>query len=335
MGSPQGSVPRAAALTDRYEIENAIGHGGMADVYRGRDRVLNRLVALKVLREATADPAARDRFIAEARTLAGLSHPGLVTVLDAGIDGERPFLVMELVEGRTLADACRPHGLDVGAVARIGAQVADALSYVHGHGVIHRDVKPGNVLLGADGRVLLADFGIARLMEGAAALTATGAMVGTAAYLAPEQLRGGRLGPALDVYALGLVLIEALTGRPAYPGTGVEAAAARLVRPPAIPDGLPPGLSSLLGAMVSLEPAERPTVSDVLAVLRTVAAGSDSPATVRLPAGPAELGSDTRILPAPGAADTAQSAAPASRPPGPARPWRRQHSPQRCWRRWR
>ncbi len=295
------SVPGIAAVSDRYEIEHAVGHGGMADVYRGRDLVLERAVAVKILRDVTADPGARERFVAEARTLAGLSHPGLVTVLDAGTDGQRLYLVMELVEGPTLADACRPDGLGVGAVATTGAQVADALAYVHSRGIVHRDVKPANVLLSTDGRVLLADFGIAKLTENAAALTAAGSVIGTAAYLAPEQLRGGPISPALDVYSLGLVLIEALTGRPAYPGGGIETAAARLSAPPAIPAGLPAGFSTVLRRMVSLRPEDRPALAEVAAVLRAVGDG-DGTATVRLPAGPPAAHPATRMLPTPPAA---------------------------------
>ena len=292
-------APGIAAVSDRYEIEHAVGHGGMADVYRGRDLVLERAVAVKILRDATADPGARERFVAEARTLAGLSHPGLVTVLDAGTDEQRLYLVMELVEEPTLADACRPDGLGAGPVATIGAQVADALAYVHSRGIVHRDVKPANVLLSTDGRVLLADFGIARLTENAAALTAAGSVIGTAAYLAPEQLRGGPISPALDVYSLGLVLIEALTGRPAYPGGGIETAAARLSAPPAIPAGLPAGFSAVLRRMVSLRPEDRPALAEVAAVLRAV---GDGTVTVRPPAGPPAAHPATRMLPTPPAA---------------------------------
>jgi eukaryotic-like serine/threonine-protein kinase len=273
----------AAVLSGRYALGEVIGRGGMAEVYRARDQLLGRAVAVKILREVTADPAARARFTAEARTLARLSHPGLVAVLDAGTDGDRPYLVMELVEGTTLADRCRGGALDPKFVAAVGAQVADALGYVHGRGIVHRDVKPGNVLLGDDGRVLLADFGLAKLTTDAAHLTATGLTMGTAAYLAPEQVRRAEIGPATDVYSLGLVLLEGLTGRRAYPGSPFEAALARLSSPPTIPDGLPAQFRLLLRRTTALDPADRPEVAEVASTLQDLAAGADaSRATARL-----------------------------------------------------
>ena len=220
----------SAALRDRYVLESLLGSGGMADVHRATDTTLERSVAVKVLRDVAGDESARHRFVAEARTLAGLSHRNLVTVLDAGIgeDDDRPFLVMELVEGRSLADALEDGPLTPEDAAAVGAQVAAALTYAHGRGVVHRDVKPGNVLLGGDGRVKLADFGIARLLGDTARHTRTGTAIGTAAYLAPEQVRGEDVTGAADTYALGLVLLEALTGRRAFPGSPTEAALARL-----------------------------------------------------------------------------------------------------------
>jgi serine/threonine protein kinase len=268
---------RTALLSDRYALEEVIGRGGMAEVYRARDQVLGRPVAVKVLR-VTADPADRARFTAEARTLARLSHAGLVAVLDAGSDGDRPYLVLELVRGTTLADRCRGVALDPGYVAAVGAQIADALAYVHGHGIVHRDVKPGNVLLGEDGRVLLADFGIAKLTSHAARLTATGLTMGTAAYLAPEQVRRSDIGPATDVYSLGLVLLEALTGERAYPGPPTEAALTRLSSPAEIPDALPAPLPALLRRMTALDPVDRPDMAEVTFALQDLAAGVDAAA---------------------------------------------------------
>jgi serine/threonine protein kinase len=257
-----------AVLGDRYVLEEVIGRGGMADVYRGRDRVLDRPVAVKVLRSVTGDESERVRFTAEARTLAGLSHAGLVTVLDAGATPDRSYLVMELIDGPTLAERCSGSGLDLAAVASIGSQVANALAHVHACGIVHRDVKPANVMLGADGRVQLTDFGIARLVEDAARYTATGTTIGSPAYLSPEQVSGADARPASDVYSLGLVLLEALTGRRAYGGAPTEAALARLTRPPVVPADLPSGWVDLLHAMSALEPARRPTAGEVARILR-------------------------------------------------------------------
>ena len=260
-------------LADRYALEEVIGRGGMADVYRATDRVLSRPVAVKLLRDVTADESDRARFTAEARTLARLSHSGLVTVLDAGTASEQPFLVMELIDGPSLATYCSGTALDSGRVARIGIQVSAALAYAHAAGVVHRDVKPGNVLLASDWSVRLADFGIARLVGDAVRHTRTGLTIGSPAYLSPEQVRGADVTPASDVYSLGLVLLEALIGRPVYSGTPTESAMARLSTPPSIPDDLPPIWQHLLASMTSLEPDQRPTATLVATTLRAL--GSD------------------------------------------------------------
>ncbi|MBO0827335.1 MAG: serine/threonine protein kinase [Streptosporangiales bacterium] len=206
-------MPQPRVLAERYEIEERIGGGGMADVYRALDRRLDRSVAVKVFRPGT-DTAGRNRFEAEARLVAGLAHAGLVPVYDVGLDGAAPFLVMQLVDGPTLAQQVATGPLSAGRTARIGMELARTLAYVHARGIVHRDVKPSNVLLDPTGRVLLTDFGVSRLVD-AARMTATGQAIGTAAYLAPEQVRGATAGPAADVYALGLVLLECLTGEPA------------------------------------------------------------------------------------------------------------------------
>lgn len=272
-----------AVLAGRYALESVIGRGGMADVHRARDEVLHRPVAIKILRAVSADPQDRARFGAETRMLAQLRHPNLVMILDAGTDGERPFLVMELVEGSSLAERCREGPLDPAHVATIGTRLAEALRYVHAEGIVHRDVKPANVLLSHDGRVLLADFGIARLTADAARLTGSGVMIGTAAYLAPEQVRNEQVGPAADVYSLGLVLLEALTGVRTYSGPSTEAALARLSSPPSVPDELPHPWPDLLRSMTALDPSARPTPPEVGSALAAVAAGFDpAAATVAL-----------------------------------------------------
>ncbi len=273
------SSDNAVTLGERYLLADVLGRGGMADVYRATDQLLSRAVAIKVLRDTAESESDRQRFTAEARTLAGLNHPGLVMVLDAGITAEQPYLVMELVEGPTLAQSCAGTALDVVRVGEIGAQLADALAYAHAQGVVHRDVKPGNVLLGAHGRVKLADFGIARLIGDTVRHTKTGHAIGTPAYLAPEQVRGDEITPAVDVYSLGLVLLEALTGERAYPGSPTEAALVRLHKPPYIPEHLSEHWRRLLTAMTAIEPAGRPTAAEVASALRTGATGPEPAAT--------------------------------------------------------
>src|SRR5450759_2626627 len=241
----------------RYALGERLGCGGAADVYRGLDQVLGRPVAIKVVRHDAYDD---DRHSGEMRTLAGLSHPGLVTLYDAGQDQGRGYFVMELVEGASLADRLSSGPLTERETAAIGGTVADALAYVHRRGIVHRDVKPGNVLLDRAGRAKLADFGIARMVD-SARVTATGLTLGTAAYLAPEQVVGAAVRPPADVYSLGLVLLECLTGRREYDGRSVEAALARLHRPPVPPAVLPADWRRLLTAMTAREPADRPTAA--------------------------------------------------------------------------
>ncbi len=227
----------------------------------------------------------------EVLTLASLSHPGLVTVYDVGDDHGRAYFVMQLIEGDTLAQRIRRGPLPVGDVIALGAALADSLGYVHRRGVVHRDVKPGNVLLDADGRAHLSDFGIAAVRD-AAPVTAAGMVIGTASYLSPEQVRGEAVTPAVDIYALGLVLIECVTGRREYPGNALEAAVARLHRRPVVPAGLPESLRTLLIAMTADEPTARPDADEVLAATRAISreVGLDaetvlSPALMAAPTG--------------------------------------------------
>ncbi len=272
-------------LNDRYELGPLLGSGGMADVHRATDRLLDRQVAVKVLRDVAGDPTDRDRFTAEARTLANLSHRGLVTVLDAGIDEQHPFLVMELVEGRSLSDALSEGPLGAVETARVGAELAATLAHTHDRGVVHRDLKPANVLLGDDRRVKLADFGIARLIGDTVRHTRTGTAVGTAAYLSPEQVRGEDVSTAVDVYSLGLVLLEALTGERAFPGSPTESALARLHRDPDVPGTLDDRWRRLLLAMTAADPAQRPAASEVAASLQDLRApeGADPTAVLTAP----------------------------------------------------
>jgi serine/threonine protein kinase len=312
------TVEDQTVLDDRYVLDELIGHGGMADVYRATDRMLLRSVAVKVLREVS-DPRQRARFIDEARTLAALNHPGLVTLLDAGFTADRPYLVMELVEGRTLAELITETGLPPAEVAAIGRQLAAALDYAHGRGVVHRDVKPSNVLLSGD-RALLVDFGIARLVGAADHHTRTGDAIGSPAYLSPEQVASEELGPASDIFSLGLVLLEALTGRRAYTGSPVEAAVARLNTAPAIPTSLGPDWRALIARMTHREPANRPSAAEVADELAG-APGSASGPSAAAAADPLEATSELAVtmeaplLPPSAPADPATETSSATRRP--------------------
>ena len=260
-------------LAGRYTLDAVIGRGGMADVHRATDTVLEREVAVKLLRMHAATDRDRARFRSEAQLLAALDHPGLVAVLDAGLsEDDVPYLVMELIEGTSLAPYVDDGPMPTDRVAAVAADLATVLGYVHERDIVHRDVKPGNVLLGPDGRARLADFGIARMLGDTSGHTLTGTTIGTAAYLAPEQVRGEPVSPASDVYALGLVLLEVLTGRRAYTGTPLEAALARLHTAPLIPTSLPTGWPSLLTRMTAEVPGDRPTADQVAGLLGGAAA---------------------------------------------------------------
>lgn len=263
---PIASIPRAGAvLGGRYRLDGLLGAGGMADVHRAEDLRLHRPVAVKVFRPGT-DPDGERRFEAEARTLAGLRHPGLVAVHDYAVEHGRGYLVMELVEGPTLAEELARERYDAAGATQLGSELAQVLGYVHAQGVVHRDVKPSNVLVDSDGRFRLADFGISHLVD-ASGLTPAEPSAGTTPYLSPEQVQRRPTGPPADVYALALVLLEAMSGRPEYPGDGSTAADDRLRRPPVVPPELPEPLRSTLQLMTALDPARRPDAPEVAARL--------------------------------------------------------------------
>ncbi|GAA1311938.1 serine/threonine-protein kinase [Saccharothrix xinjiangensis] len=268
-------------VAGRYRLVEPIGLGGMAEVHRAWDTLLRRHVAVKLFQPGF-DPEAARRFDNEVRVLAGLSHPGLVSVYDADTGADAPFVVLRLVEGETVREriARGPQPLD--QVRRLGARLADALAHVHSHGLVHRDVKPSNILLDHEDNPYLADFGLVHL-TGATRLTRTDQLVGTAAYLAPEQVLGQDVDDRADVYALGLVLLECLTGRREYGGGEVEAAIARLHRPPVLPEHLPTDVEQLLSRMTSTSAGERPAAHDCAEVLGAEIPGTEIP--VVLPVG--------------------------------------------------
>jgi eukaryotic-like serine/threonine-protein kinase len=221
-------------LSGRYEIGDRLGAGGMSNVYRSVDRTLERTVAVKILAEHLSDD---ERFVArfrrEALAVAKLIHPNIVQVYDTGIDDGRHYIVMEYVEGRSGAQILQKQGpLDPETAAEVGTQACAGLDYAHRRGIIHRDVKPGNLMIvggpagGGEMTVKLTDFGIARAIE-QTRITQVGSVVGTAAYLAPEQVRGEEATPATDVYALGVVLYQFLTGRLPYEGSSLAELAVR------------------------------------------------------------------------------------------------------------
>ncbi|GAP47509.1 serine/threonine-protein kinase [Streptomyces azureus] len=266
----------AQVINARYQLGARIGTGGVADVYEGMDLRLKRPVAVKVFRPG-GDPALRERFADEAVLLAGLQHPGLVTLYDAGRHEDSAYLVMQLVKGSTLAQHISAGAMEPPYVVRLGAELAHALAHVHAAGIVHRDVKPSNVLLDAAGSPHLADFGISRMMN-ATRHTASGALIGTAAYLAPEQVLGKAVGPPADIFALGLVLLECLTGDMEYHGTPLEAAVARLHRRPTVPRAVPPRLAQLLTAMTDLDEQARPDAEECAEALSALCGTNLAPA---------------------------------------------------------
>lgn len=281
-------------LGERYRIERLIGRGGMSSVYAASDLALGRTVALKIFGRDRGPHDDFDRQSSEIAVLAGLSHPALVTLYDAfespSGDG---VIVLELVEGTDLRARLRLGPLEPGAVRMIGRSIADALAYVHAHGIVHRDVTPANILLPDDRTsaslpvAKLADFGIARIID-RTRQTSEGSVLGTAHYLSPEQALGESVGPPSDVYSLGLVLLECGTGRRAFPGTGVEALAARLHRVPEIPHEFGEAWRRLLEECLDRDAANRPTAEQLVRRLRRLSrlenAAARAPAAASRPA---------------------------------------------------
>lgn len=276
MTEPATAPSQSGELLDgRYRLERPIGAGGMATVHLATDEVLGRKVAVKLFRPGTTDATDGARTASETRLLASLNHPALVTLFDARVvAGDGSYLVMEHVDGPTLSQRIARSPLPSSEVAAMAVDLAEALHTVHAARVVHRDIKPSNVLLRPtilphqEYRAKLADFGIAYLID-STRMTAPGSLMGTVAYLSPELVRGADPAPPADVYALGLVLLEALTGRRAYPQTTThESLMARLNASPTIPGELGYQWKSLLTAMTASEPAQRPTALEVAVAVR-------------------------------------------------------------------
>lgn len=274
-----------ALLGGKYRLDELVGGGGMGQVWRGTDEVLGRTVAIKIMLPSLLDdPGFSERFRVEARTMARLRHPGVVNVYDFSSDAETAFLVMEYVEGdplsRTLARVGR---LTAARTMALVAQAADALHAAHTDGIVHRDVKPGNLMVRANGTLVLTDFGIAR-SEAASQLTGTGTVLGTASYLSPEQAAGQVATPASDVYALGVVAYQCLAGRRPFEGDNPLEIAMKHVReqPPPLPGDIPPAVREIVMRTLAKDPAKRwPSAAHLAAVARQAAAhlgsGSASP----------------------------------------------------------
>ncbi|MBM7088849.1 serine/threonine protein kinase, partial [Streptomyces sp. S12] len=284
-------------LAGRYRVLRQLGRGGMGVVWKARDEVLGREVAVKELRTYTdaAGPELTElglRMRREARAAARVRHPAVIAVHDvAEVDG-RPLIVMELVDGPSLDDVLRERGtLPPAEAARIGAQVMDALAAAHRAGVLHRDVKPGNILLDRSGRIVLTDFGIATMEDpgdgSATHLTRSGELVGSLDYLAPERARGAEPGPASDVWALGATLYAAVEGTAPFRRTSAFSTLTAIVEEP-LPEPRRAGpLTPVLHRLMAKAPEARPGAEDARDLLRSVASAGGAPAPAAPPAGPA------------------------------------------------
>ncbi|WP_185923743.1 serine/threonine-protein kinase [Streptomyces sp. WAC05374] len=257
-------------VADRYRLESPIGRGAMGEVWRATDEVLGRPVAMKLLLGDDSDAQTAARFRLEGQTAARLSHPHVVAVFDFGAWEGRFYLVMELVEGRSLAQELAAGGsLPAPRVAQVAAQTAAGLASAHRQGIVHRDIKPGNLMSDADGTVKLGDFGIARFVDDpAAALTQAGQIVGTSLYLAPERALGQPAGPASDVYSLGCVLYQLLTGRPPFHADTATAILYQHIDTVPVPPrrlgaDVPPAFENYLLGMLAKQPEERPSAQEV------------------------------------------------------------------------
>ena len=291
MPSPTSPLPPPPLLAQRYRLERKFAQGGMAEVWLATDMSLSRQVAVKILKSTLAtDPVVAERFRREAITVARLSHPNIVAVHDTiDFDG-RQAVVMQLINGKSLRQLLdEQKRLSAELTMHIGSCVASALDAAHAAGLVHRDVKPGNILITPDGRVLLADFGIAKGLGTSDDLTSENVMMGTAKYLSPEQVRGRKLDGRADLYALGLVLYECLAGRVPFLGeSDADTALARLQRDPTdlarLRDTLPYGLTQLIHELLARNPDDRPaTGGELRNRLARIASGVDDRTTTMTP----------------------------------------------------
>jgi serine/threonine protein kinase len=268
-------VPRCPAQIAHYRVFELIGAGGMGRVYRAEDTALNRAVALKVLAAHPDDRLATERFLREARALASVPHPNLVTVYQAGADRGVVYLAMELLKGETLEARARRGPLPPREVARIGAQIAAGLGAIHARGLIHRDIKPSNIWLvepdAGDGRpecdVKILDFGLARSADGTAQLTEVGTVLGTPAYMSPEQARGADLDARTDLFSLGCVLYALATGCPPFGSSNPLSQAVMVATEAHVPareqnPAVPAALGALIDDLLATDPNERPLTAD-------------------------------------------------------------------------
>ncbi|MBJ7002701.1 serine/threonine protein kinase [Streptomyces sp. CRPSP2-6A1] len=315
-------------IAGRYRLRDTIGRGAMGEVWRAFDETLGRPVAVKLLLPHDSDPTASSRFRLEAQTAGRLSHPNVVGVLDFGEFEGRLFLVMELVDGGSLDGLLSASGpLSAERVAKIAAQAAVGLALAHRQGIVHRDIKPANLLLSADDTLKIGDFGIARFFDDPnSALTATGQIVGTSLYLAPERALGRTAGPASDVYSLGCVLYQLLTGRPPFQADSPLAVLhqhldAAPVPPRQLRTDLSPAFENYLLGLLAKEPENRPTADEVA---DWFGRGSWRGAPEPLPVAHQGHGRSKQSL-APAPRSTRHAAAPARRAPAP--PARRAAAP--------
>src|SRR6476469_7020283 len=270
-GRASSTADRPVVLAGRYQLERRLATGGMAEVWLAVDLALDRRVALKWLKPSLAsDPVVAERFRREAVAVAGLTHPNIVAVHDVFEDGDRQAVVMQLVDGKSLRQLLDVQKrLSPELTIHIGMCVAAALDAAHQAGFVHRDVKPGNILVTPDGRVLLTDFGIAKGLDGGDDLTSDNVMMGTAKYLSPEQVCGRKLDGRADLYSLGLVLYECLAGRVPFLGeTDADTALARLNRDPTdlarLRPTLPYGLAPLIHQLLARRPEDRPPTGAIV-----------------------------------------------------------------------